>query len=141
MDDARAMVSAPVPYKLFKFEAAKAVGDEVLKQVCLRVRKRLRVSDFFARWGGEEFVFLLYGTALEGGALCAEDIRTSIADLPFETSGGPISVTVSMGAASVQSAHQDAEDLIHRADQALLEAKRSGRNRLVLSPVPTDLAA
>jgi diguanylate cyclase (GGDEF)-like protein len=114
------------------------VGDEVLKQVCLRVRKRLRVSDFFARWGGEEFVFLLYGTALDGGALCAEDVRRSIADRPFETTRGPISITVSMGAASGQSGRQDAEDLIHRADQALLKAKRAGRNRLVLSTDTPD---
>ena len=108
------------------------VGDEVLKQVCLRVRKRLRVSDFFARWGGEEFVFLLYGTGLTGGQRCAEDIRRAIASPPFDTSAGPISVTVSLGVASIEADNRDPEALIHRADQALLEAKRSGRDRVVL---------
>ena len=114
------------------------VGDEVLKQVCERVRKRLRVSDFFARWGGEEFVFLLYRTGLAGGGRCAEDIRKSIAEAPFDTSVGPISVAVSLGVSSTQPENQDPEVLIHRADQALLEAKRSGRNRVVLHAETSD---
>lgn len=107
------------------------VGDQVLQQVCLRVRQRLRVSDFFARWGGEEFVFLLYGTDLAGGHQCADDIRRCIAAQPFETERGPIQVTVSMGVACARVSEDDSASLIRRADDALLQAKRSGRNRVV----------
>ena len=108
------------------------IGDEVLRQVCARVRKRLRVSDFFARWGGEEFVFLLYGTGLEGGYRCADDLRRCVAERPFETESGPIEVTVSLGLATVRSKDDSGADLIQRADQGLLQAKRSGRNCVVV---------
>ena len=108
------------------------IGDEVLRQVCVRVRQRLRVSDFFARWGGEEFVFLLYGTDLEGGYRCADDLRRSIAERPFETDSGPIRVTVSLGLATLRSKEDDGATLIQRADQGLLQAKRSGRNCVVV---------
>lgn len=110
------------------------VGDEVLKALCGRVRQRLRASDFFARWGGEEFVFLLYGTDAEGARRCAEDVRAFVGGRPFTTSADEISVTVSIGVATTDPRGGDARTLIQRADDALLVAKRSGRDRVVVSP-------
>ena len=105
------------------------VGDRVLVRLAAIVSERLRASDVFARWGGEEFVILV--PDLEGRTAChvAEKLRAAIAQASFEGGGG---ITCSFGVA--QYGEGDiAETLIARADLALYRAKLNGRNRVDLA--------
>ena len=77
-----------------------------------------------ARWGGEEFVILLRDCTLQAGVQIAENIRATIADTPFIDAGV---VTVSIGVAEA-TRHDDLTSWVARADEALYEAKGSGRN-------------
>jgi diguanylate cyclase (GGDEF)-like protein/PAS domain S-box-containing protein len=93
----------------------------------------LRDSDsaIFARVGGEEFVMLLPGLAASRPSQVAESLRTKIAKLQVPTATGPIGFTASMGVATYCEADRTFTGLLARADAALYEAKRSGRNRVV----------
>jgi diguanylate cyclase (GGDEF)-like protein/PAS domain S-box-containing protein len=102
-------------------------GDNVLIEVASRVRRSLRGNDVVARWGGEEFVVLLRDCALHDARRLAEEIRSTIAEVPFGTLG---SLTVSIGAAEIR-ASETLASWLGRADQALYRAKRAGRNEVV----------
>lgn len=113
-----------------------AAGDVVLKEVARRIQDALRTEDLLGRFGGEEFVVLMDQTPLDGAKQVAERLRSSVESMPFRVPGTKgweeISVTISMGVASVQLP-EDAEALLMRADSALYEAKRNGRNQVVCS--------
>jgi diguanylate cyclase (GGDEF)-like protein/PAS domain S-box-containing protein len=102
-------------------------GDNVLIEVASRVRRSLRGNDVVARWGGEEFVVMLRDCALPDARRLAEEIRSTIAEVPFGTLG---SLTVSIGAAEIR-ANENLASWLGRADQALYRAKRAGRNEVV----------
>lgn len=102
------------------------VGDEVLKILSNRVKSRLRTSDIFSRWGGEEFVVLLPTADINAASVLAERIRAEIADNPICEH----QVTVSIGVAQYQRGESQ-EELLQRVDMALYEAKNSGRNKVV----------
>jgi diguanylate cyclase (GGDEF)-like protein/PAS domain S-box-containing protein len=105
------------------------VGDEVLAEMVRRLLQVLRKSDLPGRWGGEEFIVLLRGDA--GAALCAaERVRRVVADTPFDTSHGPVVVTLSGGCASYRQG-DSLSSLVGRADKGLYAAKRGGRNRIM----------
>ncbi len=104
------------------------VGDEVIRHVCQAIRQQCRGIDLIGRYGGEELVACLPNTGLTQGMVIAECIRGAIAGRPFEHDGVAIVVTISIGVA----AYHEGESLSHwlsRADAALYEAKRNGRNR------------
>jgi diguanylate cyclase (GGDEF)-like protein len=103
-------------------------GDEVLRAVSDRMRHALRAEDLVGRWGGEEFVAVLPATDLAGAVVVAERVRTSIAGEPIAVAKRHPRVTVSVGCAS--GAGEPAE-LILQAGQALGQAKRAGKNRVV----------
>ena len=103
------------------------VGDRVLIEVARRLKDAVRDSDVVARWGGEEFVVLLRDCPLADAVARAEKIRRQIADAPFADAG---TVTISVGAAEL-TADEDLDHWLGRADKALYEAKRSGRNAVV----------
>jgi diguanylate cyclase (GGDEF)-like protein len=109
------------------------VGDEVLKAVALIVTSSLRTGDVAARYGGEEFVTVLPGSDLDGATLVAERIRSRLEQSEIQTTKGPLKVTASFGVAAVRGAEcrGAAKDIVARADAALYEAKRDGRNRVV----------
>jgi two-component system cell cycle response regulator len=110
-----------------------AAGDMVLKDFARRLSDCLRASDLACRFGGEEFAVLMIG-ADEGTAMAVADrIRRSVADQPFQIGGEPLTVTVSAGLAVFDAGRDDGGSLIDRADRALYEAKRSGRNRISLA--------
>jgi diguanylate cyclase (GGDEF)-like protein len=113
-----------------------AIGDFVLTRVADVLRSTLRTGDLAARWGGEEFVALLPGSALEGGRIVAERIRSSLEQTEMTTHGKSFRVTASLGVAALPAGTttQDGATLIGRADAALYEAKRSGRNKVILAP-------
>ncbi len=113
-------------------------GDEVLRDVARRIKAELRLSDAFGRFGGEEFLVLLIDAQRDDAISVAERIRLSIGEQPLILSSGEqLEVTVSIGVALLASQEGDepiektAQKLLARADQALYEAKGSGRNRVV----------
>ena len=106
-----------------------AVGDKVLKAVTQGVTTQLRQSDLFGRLGGEEFVVLLPETDLVGAREVSEKLRGAIRSLSFPGSHPPLDVTASFGLASNDPDRDDLDRLLAKADEALYEAKRAGRNR------------
>ncbi|WP_347903037.1 diguanylate cyclase [Pseudomonas purpurea] len=106
-------------------------GDKVLKIIANVLKKRLRGSDFIARFGGEEFVLLVPNTPLTVGAKLAESLRAAIEACPFHFKGERVTVTVSIGLSAFKPGeHSDL--VLKRADQALYRAKNAGRNRVEL---------
>jgi diguanylate cyclase len=106
-------------------------GDKVLKIIATVLRKRLRGSDFIARFGGEEFVLLLPATPPAVGAKLLETLRAAIEACPFHFKGERVTITISMGLA-VFRVGEHSDLVLKRADQALYRAKNAGRNRVEL---------
>jgi diguanylate cyclase len=106
-------------------------GDKVLKIIAGVLCKRLRGSDFIARFGGEEFVLLVPDTTLAVGAKLAETLRAAIEACPFHFKGERVTITVSMGMTAFKPGERS-EWVLKRADQALYRAKDAGRNRVEL---------
>ncbi|MGG2398501.1 GGDEF domain-containing protein [Pseudomonas sp. SH1-B] len=104
-------------------------GDRVLKIIAGELHKRLRKTDFIARFGGEEFVLLIPATPLEGGVQLLETLRTAIEACPFHFKGEPVTITCSAGIAEFRDG-EATEVTFERADQALYRAKGAGRNRV-----------
>ena len=83
------------------------------------------------RWGGEEFLALLPETDANGAVAAAEKLRSVIEQSAIDVAGSSVRVTISIGIAEERG--DDPEAAIRAADQALLEAKRTGRNRVVVA--------
>jgi diguanylate cyclase (GGDEF)-like protein len=107
------------------------VGDQVLRQFASVITRNAREVDVACRYGGEEFAVILVETDLEGAVRMAERIRSDMESEPVETDTGTIHVTCSMGVATCPEHGPDPDGLVRSADEALYEAKRSGRNRVV----------
>lgn len=105
------------------------VGDEVLQQFSARLREAFRATDLVSRWGGEEFVLVLPDSTPDQAVEALERLREDLARRPFETSAGPLRVTVSFGVAEVQG---DFDRAIGEADRAMYQAKQEGRDRIVV---------
>jgi diguanylate cyclase len=110
------------------------IGDRVLIALAQKFRNSVRNEDFVCRYGGEEFTILLDGAAYRNGIKKAEQIRSTIASVRYATSeaqtGDYLSVTISIGVSQFRKG-DTADDLITRADKALYEAKRKGKNCVV----------
>lgn len=104
-------------------------GDRVLKIIAGELQKRLRKTDFIARFGGEEFVLLIPATPLESGLQLLEALRTAIEACPFHFKGEPVTITFSAGIVEFTDG-VTADAVFERADQALYRAKGAGRNRV-----------
>jgi diguanylate cyclase (GGDEF)-like protein len=114
-------------FKHINDQYGHVVGDEVLRRFADVLHERLRQNDIDARWGGEEFVVLADGARLEAAYALAEHIRTAVENTAFT---GPSRVTVSIGVAEYRP-DETGDSLLARADDALYEAKRTGRNCVV----------
>ena len=109
-------------------EHGHLAGDAVLREVAARLQQEMRTEDALGRWGGEEFLAVLTDTPPDGVRVMAERLRQVIAAAPFTLDdGSQIRVTVSVGHTN---GTEDAEVLVHRADDALYVAKAEGRNRV-----------
>lgn len=106
------------------------VGDRALQCMATAIRMALRPGDVFGRWGGEEFLVLLPGTAADGAQLIGERLRSQVADtLVSSDDGRRLPMTVSVGVA-VADSHDVPGTLVARADAAMYRAKSAGRNRV-----------
>jgi diguanylate cyclase (GGDEF)-like protein len=106
-------------------------GDQVLRELGVRLTQAIRTEDVFARLGGEEFGVILRENPLPGAIMLAERLRRGVEARPFEHQGVPITVTISLGVAShAKERHRDALALVAEADRYLYQAKQSGRNRV-----------
>ncbi len=122
-------------FKLINDTHGHGVGDDVLRAFAERVRLHLRHGDVCARYGGEEFVVVLPGTTLVAALEVAERLRHGVAELSL-ISVPQVRATVSIGAAQYLDG-ESVDQLLERADRAVYEAKRGGRNQVrVLAPVP-----
>lgn len=104
------------------------VGDEVLKEIAQIVLANVREHDLVVRWGGEEFLVLLPETSLEGASTVAEKIKNAISINTISTKS--LNITASFGVSTMVS--DDSEDtFIARTDEALYDAKKTGKNKVV----------
>ncbi len=108
-----------------------ATGDEVLKRAVVACQTHLRSTDIFGRLGGEEFGILLPECSLHRVGERAEQLRLAIAEPPGEDDGG-VSVTASFGVATTACSGYELRQLLIHADDALYQAKKAGRNRVVV---------
>jgi diguanylate cyclase (GGDEF)-like protein len=116
-------------FKLVNDTYGHLVGDEVLQQLALRLQSQLRKETPVYRYGGEEFVVILPNTDKEKAMDVAERLRQAIQTSPIDTAVGTLSLTASFGVTQQDpSRDEQAWDVVHRADQALYEAKRQGRD-------------
>lgn len=109
------------------------VGDAVLREVASRVRRTLRRFELTYRIGGEEFALLLPGVEAIEGLQHAQLLRSALADEPVDG----LAVTASFGVSVAAGDTLGFADLYRRADQALYDAKRQGRNHVCVAPTPT----
>jgi diguanylate cyclase (GGDEF)-like protein len=107
-------------------------GDVVLQAVASAAHDVLRTSDAVARYGGEEFVIIAPETDRPSAIGLAERLRTLIRDMPVTVGGKPLQVTASFGVAMYRGDDKVPDDLLRRADRALYDAKRGGRDRVVV---------
>lgn len=120
-------------FKKFNDDHGHLVGDDVLRQTAAQLQRLVRRVDMVARFGGEEFTILLPRTAKPEAHDVAEKLRRAVETTSFFSEGEmlPFSVTISAGLASTQDEPATAKQLVDMADQALLYAKSTGRNRVV----------
>jgi len=110
-----------------------AVGDDVLRALAATVHDTMRATDVFGRYGGEEFLMILIGDAPALALKVMERIRAAVAAKNWSSIAPDLSVTLSAGIASHRKG-ETIEQLMHRADLALYQAKDAGRNTIIASP-------
>ena len=111
------------------------VGDEVIRSGSHMLLTSLRSYDAVGRWGGDEFMIILPGCSAEETHQKLQKIQAEVESNPILTSKGPIQITLSMGAASMlkPGPTDTVSQLIEKADDALLQAKRSGKGRMEIA--------
>ena len=117
-------------FKLLNDTYGHPAGDRALIHVCSLVRNALRPTDRIGRIGGEEFLVLLCDAGLDETAAVMERIQRELAGSPLEDGAAAIHITFSCGVAE-RSAREPLKPLVARADAALYQAKRAGKNRVV----------
>ncbi|MFA7270038.1 MAG: diguanylate cyclase [Sterolibacterium sp.] len=121
-------------FKRVNDEFGHLTGDAVLVHFSALMREELRKIDTGGRVGGEEFAIILAGADQSAAQIFAERLRKKIASTPLLLNGVEITVTVSIGISDLTAADTSADEVLIRADGALYHAKRSGRNRVEVSP-------
>ncbi|MCS6995237.1 MAG: diguanylate cyclase [Anaerolineales bacterium] len=132
----------PVTFMLIDLDHFKEVndryghqtGDEVLKATGQMLLSHIRQGDYAFRYGGEEFLIILPGTAPQDALHRAEQLRADFAALRAQANGTPIGITVSIGVAVYPFDGDKTEDILHYVDEALYQAKGKGRDRVILAP-------
>ena len=118
-------------FKMINDEFGHQAGDRVLREVARRVVEAVRVVDITCRYGGEEFMVILPESTMERACEAAHRIRRALAEREIETDRAAVKITTSIGIATFPMDGRNADQLIGRADAALYEAKKAGRNCVV----------
>jgi diguanylate cyclase (GGDEF)-like protein len=120
-------------FKVYNDQNGHLAGDRLLQELVQLVQGNTRKDDIFGRFGGEEFLLILPHTSATQGLAAAEKLRAVIADhaFPFAARQPTGRLSVSGGVAEYPGDGLDAAGLLHAADEALYEAKRQGRNRVL----------
>ena len=113
----------------FNNEYGHDIGDLVLRKISETIRKNTRKSDLFGRWGGEEFIGVYTLSSSDEAAVAAEKIRMLVANTEVPCNDKILSVTVSVGIATVQN-DDTIEALLNRADRLMYKSKEAGKNRV-----------
>jgi diguanylate cyclase (GGDEF)-like protein len=122
-------------FKSYNDQNGHVEGDHLLRELVKVVRENLREEDLVGRFGGEEFLLLLPDTSADQAFVVAEKVRAAVASYPFRFAGSqPLErVSISGGVAAYPAHALDSRALLHAADEALYEAKRQGRDRVLLA--------
>jgi diguanylate cyclase len=120
-------------FKKLNDSLGHAAGDEALKNLATRTQSILRPGDLVARYGGEEFVLLLPSTPLEEATQVLSRLQRALSASLFQHNGNEVFITFSAGA-TLYRPGETLEQALDRADEALYEAKRSGKNRTCTTP-------
>jgi diguanylate cyclase (GGDEF)-like protein len=123
-------------FKTINDELGHLRGDDLLRAVGAQLTRVLRSTDLRCRYGGDEFLIILPDTPLIGARQVAESLRREMAALAMVAGGKTIAVTVSVGVAAAGPAELGVTSLIERADGALYQAKRAGRDRVGVAGEP-----
>ncbi len=128
-------------FKFYNDTFGHMKGDEALKRIASVFKAKSRRFDVAARYGGEEFAIIMPGTSKENARLFSERIRSEVESLYFEDTVIPPEkrVSLSIGIATFPEDAHTKDELISRADIALYEAKRSGKNRTCLYVKPASV--
>ena len=124
-------------FKSVNDEFGHAVGDETLRDVGQILMKHSRGINVVSRYGGDEFAVLLPHTPYSGAIDAARRLCVDTEKTPVVVGALQVRITVSAGVSSVEGNDRDGMDLVARADAALYEAKRAGRNRAAGTPPAT----
>lgn len=120
-------------FKVINDRFGHDAGDEVLRAIAVALSTGLREVDLAARYGGEEFAVIMPHTSKTNAEIVAQRVAKQIAVLQHQFNGETVALTASLGIAEVADLNEPtAENLVKAADVALYEAKRAGRNRIVL---------
>lgn len=124
-------------FKTYNDTYGHLAGDQCLKSVADVIKNTVkRPGDFVARFGGDEFVALLYNTTEDGAAIIAEEMRVKTENLGIKNEELAMVITLSLGvAAMIPNKDIHSENLINAADRALYQAKKHGRNRVVMPSI------
>lgn len=117
-------------FKMVNDRYGHAVGDDVLKAMARRFESGLREGDWVARWGGEEFLFVLHRSTVDEAAAIMERLAGQARATPVQTSVGTISVSFSAGVAAFDAGDPDILPMLEKIDHALYRAKADGRDRV-----------
>jgi histidine kinase len=120
-------------FKGFNDQWGHQVGDLVLKRVAQAIRETCRKSDIVARYGGEEMAVILPETSPDMASLVAERIRKAIELMSIAHGDVDLKVTISLGVSYLAEDVKNKDALVEKADEALYQSKRSGRNRVTVS--------
>jgi len=123
-------------FKTINDELGHLRGDDLLRAVGAQLTRVLRSTDVRCRYGGDEFLIILPDTPVAGAQQAAESVRRKMATLAIAAGGTTIPVTVSIGIAEATPTELGVSALIERADGALYQAKRAGRDRFAVADVP-----
>lgn len=106
------------------------IGDQILCLLAEKLQRNLRQSDIFCRFGGEEFAILLPETNIQTAKIIAERLRINVSNYIFEVAKMSLGLTISIGISWMHGEHAELGILLDRADEAMYQAKRGGRNKV-----------
>jgi diguanylate cyclase (GGDEF)-like protein len=120
-------------FKQFNDRFGHPAGDFALRKIGDLLRKCARTSDIIARYGGEEFALILPESTPEGSLMVAERIKSEVAGHNFiERASSPVHLTVSIGIFTSEHGNVTEDQMVSLADDASYDAKKTGKNRVVV---------